>query len=58
MEEFLVSDDKEKCAINALFNVSEETLETKVKSLKEWIDQCPQLPLESKGSVLVREVMN
>jgi hypothetical protein len=48
MEEFLVSDDKEKCAINALFNVSEETLETKVKSLKEWIDQCPQLPLESK----------
>jgi vacuolar-type H+-ATPase subunit E/Vma4 len=57
MEEFLVS-DKEKCAINALFNVSEETLESKVKSLKEWIDQCPQLPLESKGSVLVREVMN
>jgi hypothetical protein len=52
MEEFLVSDDKEKCAINALFNVSEETLETKVKSLKEWIDQCPQLPLESKGSRL------
>jgi hypothetical protein len=53
METFFVS-EKEKSVINALQNVSEEAIETKINTLKKWIGQCPHLPLESKDEEFLK----
>jgi hypothetical protein len=57
METFLVS-EKEKSVINALQNVSEKAIETKINILKKWIEQCPHLPLESKGNLSLKTGVN
>jgi hypothetical protein len=57
MEGFFVS-EKEKSVINALHNISEEAIEAKIKSLKKWIEQCPHLPLESKGNLSLKTGVN
>lgn len=48
MDQFFLS-EKKRSAINASHNISEQTLQAKIEYLKKWIDQCPHLPLESKG---------